>query len=98
TAPQSKRRAAHVLAALTASAAVAGLFALPANAAPNTSTAPVTQPGSFWGFEIDRTSYPLLAPRFVARLRNAGVNTLVVRPGTLSPSRTARVRTLAARG
>ncbi len=97
-APQPERRVAHVFAALTTCLVVAGLFALPAQAAPNTSTAPVTQPGSFWGFEIDRTSYPLLGPRLVARLRNAGVNTLVVRPGTLSPSRTARVRTLAARG
>ena len=96
-APQPKRRVAHVLAALITCLVVAGLFALPAQAAPNTSTAPVTQPGSFWGFEIDRTSYPLLGPRLVTRLRNAGVNTLVVRPGALSPSRTAQVRTLAAR-
>jgi chitodextrinase len=97
-APHSWRRAAHVLAALTVCSVVSGLLVAPAQAAPNTSTAPVTQPGSFWGFEVDRTSYRLLAPKFVTRLRKAGVDTLVVRPGSLSSSRTARVRKLAARG
>ncbi len=77
---------------------VAGLLALPAQAAPNTSTAPVTQPASFWGVEIDRTSYPLLTSKLVTRLRKAGVNTLVVRPGTLNAAQTAKVRKLAARG
>ena len=71
---------------------------MPAQAAPNTSTAPVTQPASFWGVEIDRTSYPLLTSKLVTRLRKAGVNTLVVRPGTLTAAQTAQVRTLAARG
>ena len=85
------------LAALTV-LVVAGLLALPAQAAPNTSTAPVTQPASYWGVEIDRTSYRLLTSKLVTRLRKAGVNTLVVRPGTLTAAQTAKVRTLASRG
>ena len=71
---------------------------MPAQAAPNTSTAPVTQPASYWGVEIDRTSYRLLTSKLVTRLRKAGVNTLVVRPGTLTAAQTAKVRKVASRG
>ncbi len=59
---------------------------------------PVTQPASYWGVEIDRTSYRLLTSKLVTRLRKAGVNTLVVRPGTLTAAQTARVRRFASRG
>ena len=59
---------------------------------------PVTQPASYWGVEIDRTSYRLLTSKLVTRLRKAGVNTLVVRPGTLTAAQTAKVRKVASRG
>ncbi len=96
-APHSWRRAAQVLLALTVFTVLSGSLALPAGAA-NTSTAPLTQPGSFWGVEVNAASYRLLTPKLVTQLRKAGVNTLVVRPGTLSPAQTARVRKLGARG
>ena len=64
-APQDRRAAAHVLAALTVFSVVSGYLAAPAQAAPDTSTAPVAQPSSFWGVEIDRVSYPLLNSKLV---------------------------------
>ena len=65
--------------------ALAVLTAAPAQAAPDTSTAPTALPGSVWGFEVDRASYRMLGPRLARRLRTHGVNALVVRPG-LAPA------------
>jgi chitodextrinase len=94
-APLSPRRVAHRLLAPTV-LLTALCLAAPADAAPNTTTAPTTVPGSVWGLTVDRGTYGLLGPQYVRRLRAGGVNALVVRPGTLNAVQTLRVRALAA--
>ena len=95
-APRTPRRAAYRFSALIVlTTALAVLTAAPAQAAPDTSTAPTALPGSVWGFEVNRASYRMLGPRLARRLRTHGVNALVVRPGSLQPAQVARVRNLA---
>ena len=95
-APRTPRRVAYRFSALLVLASVlAVLTAAPAQAAPDTSTAPTALPGSVWGFEVNRVSYRMLGPRFAHRLRTHGVNALVVRPGSLGPAQVERVRNVA---
>ena len=95
-APRTPRRAAYRFSALfVLTAVLAVLTAAPAQAAPDTSTAPTALPGSVWGFEVNRASYRMLGPRLARRLRRHGVNALVVRPGSLQPAQVQRVRNLA---
>ena len=73
-----------------------GVVAPPASAAPDTSVAPAILPGSIWGFEVTGSNARSLGPRMMRALRRDRVNTLIVRPGSLSASRLERIRTLAA--